>query len=322
MRLTNLDIPDRLGRVLPVWASQVLFALVCCAATVVLRALADIWLPDAGPFALTVPVVLVATLFGRWLCGAITQVISSLYAWYYVLPVFGSFTFVRPEDGPRVAANVLAGFFVVALAELFRRAMRDALASREALLIELQHRVKNNFASIASVLRMQMSEADSEDTKAAFRQALGRVESFAQAYGYLYHGTTFSDSVDMGAYLKGLCASLKLSLAVDLNCDIDKIQMPRDRAIAVGLLVNELITNSAKHAFEPGKPGSVSVVFKPESAGYHLAVTDNGRGISSETRRAGSFGLRLIENIAQQARGVMHVDTGPAGTQFSFVFEK
>lgn len=325
MRLTHIDVPDRVSPRLPVVVTQVLFAIACSGAAVLVRYIANFWLPDAGPFALAVPAVLVATLFGRWLSGVITQVISSLYAWYFVLPVLGSFRFLVPADELRLIANMLAGFFVVVLAEIFRRAVRNALADRDALLLELQHRIKNNFASVASVLRLQISNAESEETQTALQSALGRVESFAQAYAFLYHDADHSGTVNMQTYVDGLCSALAASLTADrrirLDCDAAPVPLPRDRAIAIGLIINEVATNSAKHAFPSDGGGTITVRFAGGKGGYEMTVGDDGKGMS-ETPRPGSLGLKLIDGLVKQAHGHMEVDTGAEGTTFRFDFAR
>ncbi|TFF20633.1 hypothetical protein E3C22_00135 [Jiella endophytica] len=322
-RLTHVDLPQKAAHLLPVVATQILFAIVCSGVSIGLRFFADLFLPGAGPFALTIPAVLVATLFGRWLCGAITETISSLYAWYFVLPIQGSFQFIAAADGPRVIANMLAGYFVVALAELFRRAVRNALADRDALLLELQHRVKNNFASIASVLRLQVSATDSDDAKQELNAALGRVESFAQAYEFLYHDADYTGAVDMRVYLEGLCKALASSIGsarnVQILCDTEAVDMPRDRAILVGLLVNEVVNNSIKHAFEPEGGGEIRVRFRRQDGAYHLVVSDNGRGMTGEGR-PGSLGMRLIRGLTAQANGTLETKSGADGTRQEFTF--
>ncbi|MBO0905385.1 sensor histidine kinase [Jiella sonneratiae] len=323
-RLAHLDVPDLASGVMPVVATQVLLAVVLSAASVGLRVVADLFMPGAGPFALTIPAVLVATLFGRWLCGAIAETLSSLYAWYFVLPIVGSFQFAVPADGPRVLVNMASGYFVVALAELFRRAMRNALADRDALLLELQHRVKNNFASIASVLRLQISSTQSEEAKGELAAAIGRVESFVHAYEFLYHDADRTGAVDMRGYLEGLCRALAASLGstrdVNLRCEAEPAEMPRDRAILVGLLVNEVVNNSVKHAFAPAQKGEITVNFRRSETGYDLAVADNGKGIGVEGR-PGSLGLRLIRGLTAQAEGTVASQSDAGGTRYTFSFQ-
>ncbi|NDW03715.1 sensor histidine kinase [Jiella pacifica] len=324
-RLTHIDLPQKAERYLPVMATQVLFAVICSAVSIGLRFIADLFMPGAGPFALTIPAVLVATLFGRWLCGAITETISSLYAWYFVLPVTGSFYFAVPADGPRVVVNMLSGYFVVALAEAFRRAVRHALADRDALLLELQHRVKNNFASIASVLRLQISATPSDDAKEELKAALGRVESFAQAYEFLYHDADYTGAVEMRGYLEGLCRALATSLGsarnVDIHCDAEAADIPRDRAILIGLLVNEVANNSVKHAFGASGGGQIQVRFRRDDEAFRVEVSDDGIGMSGKGR-PGSLGMRLIRGLTAQANGTVEVDSGKGGTRHNFVFQR
>ena len=324
VRLTRLDIPDIARPFLPVIATQILFAGACSVVAIALRLLTDIWLPGAGPFALTIPLVLVATLFGRWLAGAITQTISSLYAWYFVLPVEGSFALQDPSDGPRIAVNLAAGFFVVALAELFRQGVRRALADRETLMLELEHRVKNNFSSIASMLRLQMRAAD-EETRRALQTTLGRVESFSRAHSFLYQDFDRTGLVNMRAYIGEFCRTFASSFAEEtslkVECEADAALLPRDRAIVIGLLINEVATNSAKHAFEGRPAGTIKVRFFENSDAYRLTVADNGSGMS-EDPRPGSLGLTLIEALVEQARGTLSRETGETGTAFHFEFAR
>ncbi|MBL8567105.1 MAG: DUF4118 domain-containing protein [Hyphomicrobiaceae bacterium] len=318
-KLAYFDFPALLAPV-PAIVAQALFALICSSAAVLLRGVTDLWLPSAGPFALTVPTVLVATLFGRWQAGMMCLLISSLHAWYFVLPVQWSFAFADPADGPRVIVNVASGAFVVVLAEVFRAAMRQAIKEREILLLELQHRVKNNFASVSSLLRLQLREAEDESTRRAFRSALGRVESFARANSYLYQSGAYSDLLDMKFYLKELCSSLNDSLGtgapIILACRSDSIELRRDRAIVVGLLVNEVVTNSFKHAFL-GRKGRIDVSLAREPAAIVLSVSDNGRGMGEE-RREGALGKVLIDALAKQAEATVEIETGEGGTTYTF----
>ena len=322
MRLTRLDVAE-LAKPLPPAVSQIAFGVFCSAAAILLRMVTDIWLPGAGPFALTIPLVLIATLFGHWLAGAVCQTIVALHAWYFVLPIAGSFAFEDSSDGPRVLVNLISGYFVVALAEMFRRAVRQALADREALLLELEHRVKNSFMSIASVLRLQMRKAKEPATQLALQSALGRVESYARAYSFLYHRHEQGGVINMCTYLQELCSALQTAAAsgdIVFKCEAAETHLHRDRAIVIGLIVNEVSTNSYKHAFA-GKRGEISVHFSEAPQEYHLVIADNGRGLG-EDRDAGGLGLQLIDVLTTQANGRVEIDTGGGGTAFRFSFAR
>lgn len=315
--LGKFDFPSRT-------AAQVGFGLICGVVGICLRLLIDnIW-PGAGPFSLMIPVVLVATFFGHWQAGAVCLVITFTHAWYYVLPISGSFSFARESDGPRALVNFGSGVFVVILAEIFRSSMRRVLVDRDMLLRELEHRVKNNFASVASILRLQMRQhAEDPIVRSALQTALGRVDSYAIVNGLLYRDEHYTGIVDMSSYLEELCRSFEKSVShakpVSIVRRIEKVSMPRDQAIAVGLLVNEVVTNALKHAFEEGIMGEVVVELSSGDNGSKLIVSDNGRGII-EKPDTNTLGMRIVASLTQQAHAKMDLSSSENGTQFTFTF--
>ncbi|TYC49748.1 DUF4118 domain-containing protein [Rhodobacterales bacterium] len=299
---------------------QVLFGLLCTVSGIGLRWLLDHLWSGAGPFALMVPFVLLATLFGKWQAGLLTAVLSSLYAWYYVLPVNGSLAFVSPTDGPRVAVNVMAAFFVVALAEVFRRTMWQALNDREMLLREIEHRVKNNFASVASLLRFQMREHHGDETiMYALQAALGRVESYATVNSFLYRGTSYTGTVHLPSYLKELCGNLERSAPsekdISIRTQIADLTWDRDRTIVIGLLINELVTNAYKHAFSDRPSGVINVTMQGTDEDWFLQVGDNGTGFE-RLANGGSLGVKLISALATQVGAQVEVSTDNNGTRY------
>lgn len=327
-RIGELDLPERLAPYAPAWVTQLLFALLCAAGSVVARAAVDIFAPGAGPFALGYPAVLVATLFARWQAGAIATALTLAHAWYFLLPTFNSFVLKRPEDAPRLIVIGIAYVVMIAIAELFRRAVRRAaaerdrqIAERDLFLEEFDHRVKNNFTLVASLLDMQRRRAGEGATAEALASALARIESIARAHRHLYRGTAGPGAVDMATYIHELCAALAEALflrgAITLDCAADHGALPRDRAVSIGLIVNELVTNAAKHAFAGREAGTIDVRFTAQATGWRLAVADNGTGMSPAARtrgRPGGLGQRLIEGFVRQARGTIRTESGPEGT--------
>jgi two-component sensor histidine kinase len=305
---------------LPLLPVLVLFGIACTICGISLRWIIDHVWDGAGPFALMVPFVLVATLFGKWQAGLLTAVLSSLYAWYFVLPMPSSWAFEMASDGPRVVVNVLAAFFVVALAELFRRNMWQALDDREMLLREIEHRMKNNFASVAGMLRLQMREyADDSTISHALQAALGRVESYAIANSFLYRGAGYSGTVNLSGYLAELCANLERTAVADkpvrIETDVPNLTWERDRAIVIGLLVNELVTNSYKHAFPGRTDGVIKVRMQGTEQDWSLDVSDNGIGFVQQAD-GGSLGHKLIAALAVQAGATVEMSSGDRGTRY------
>ena len=328
-RIGELDLPERLAPYVPAWVTQLAFALLCAAVAMLLRMGIDLFASGAGPFALGYPAVLVATLFARWGAGALCALLSLGHTWYFILPPANSFALQRPDDGPRLAVLSLAYLIMIMIADLFRRAVRRAaaerdrqIAERDLFLEEFDHRVKNNFTLVAALLDLQRRRTTSAETAEALGTALTRIQSIARAHRHLYRGSTSPGDVDMAGYLEELCAALSEALflqgAIVLECTSDHITLPRDRAVSIGLIVNELVTNAAKHAFTDRDTGQISVGFETAPHGWTLCVADNGQGTSAELLtkgREGGLGQRLTESFARQAGGALRAESGPEGTR-------
>ena len=210
-KLTAVDAANFLPRAFPPLFAQVLFGLALAVAMILLRSAIDLVAPNAGPFALVYPMVLIATLFGRLLAGLICLIVSFLWAWYVVLPFHGSFAFEVASDQSRVLINFLSSCVVVALAEVFRAAVRvreaelhESLERRRWLMAELQHRTKNNFALVASMLELQKRRIPQRELHAPLDDAVGRVRTFADAYSALALEQSDEPNVSIKPYLEFL----------------------------------------------------------------------------------------------------------------------
>lgn len=322
----ELDLPDRLAPLLPAWVTQLLFGALCLVCAAILRFVIDMMAPGSAPFALVHPAVLAATLFARWQAGLFVLIIAQTYAWYFVLPVHGSFVLEDRADAWRILINIAAGLLTIIIADVFRRAVRRMAAERDSriqerdlFLREIDHRVKNSFALVAGLLDMQRRRTDDSGTREALDAALNRVQSIAQAHRHLYRDAAVADKADMQVYLGDLCQALSdalfLSGAIRLTCSAETAMLPRDRAVSIGLVANELVTNAAKHAFQGRPEGTISVVFERHDGGWRLAVADDGIGLPS-TVREGALGRRLIDAFAVQAGGTLSYRTSETGTTF------
>jgi two-component sensor histidine kinase len=327
-RLAELDLPDRLAPFVPRWVTEIGFGLFCCGVGLVVRISLDLFTPGAAPFALLYPTVALATLFGRWRAGAVAAIITTTYAWTYLYPVRGGAGLAN------LAVIALSSAMLILVSEIFRRAASRAaaerdrqIAERDLFLAEFDHRVKNNFAVVASLLDLQRRRAVEPGTQEALGAALSRVESIARAHRHLYRGGGSAGSVEMKDYLPDLCAALADALflhgTITLQCTTDSVQMPRDRAVSIGLVVNELVTNAVKHAFTGRDRGTIRVSFREEAQGWRLAVADDGVGMNERKRRSpdggrdGGLGQRLIDAFARQADGTITVDSDKTGTRIT-----
>lgn len=330
-RLSEIDLVDRLALPLPVGVVQVILGLLFFGAALLMRMTVDAVAMAAGPFALIYPAIMLATLYGRWQAGFVTWLISYLHAWYYVLPEHASFAFVDPGDFARTLVNGASALIILFFAEVFRRGVKRATTERDSqlqvrdmMMQELDHRTKNNFAMVASLLDLQRRSSVSGEAIDALALASTRVQSFAAVHGSIYTKSTFSDEIDIRDYLHVMAAELSAAFFPEENVKIRvscaSIQVPRDRAVAIGLVVNEAVTNAAKHAYADGETGEISVIFVAEpDAPWTLTVSDDGRGIAKasdapKTSRGG-LGSKLMLAFAQKAGGTLEtVSTGNGTT--------
>jgi len=320
LRMVEVDIPQALASKLPAWLASVMVAAACLAVMGSMRLVLDKVYPGIAPFALIFPFVLLATLTARWLAGAITGLVSLVYASVFLLPP-------GPLNAPIIVFVGLNTLLTVAVAEIYRLGVRRAAAERDRqieqrdlFLAEVEHRVKNNFAIVASLLELQRRRADPA-TAEALGAALARVESIARAHRHLYRKSDRLEAVEISGYLQELCAALRVALGlrdwIRLDCTADQAELNRDRAVSIGLIVNELVTNAAKHAFVGRETGSITVTFTAVTGGWRLCIADDGVGVPEElpapTRQRG-LGTRLVGAFAQQAGGTLSIESGPGGT--------
>lgn len=332
--LGEFDIRERLAPRAPAWLVQIGFAFVCIFAEIVVRALINQVFPGAAPFALIYPAVLAATLFAGGLSGFVVLAISELLAWYFVLPEPGTFVLSNPADGPRLVVIFISGLIVIFLASAFRSAVRNAarlrtaqLAERDLLLREIEHRTKNNFAMVSGLIDMQRRRSESAEIKEALAGVLGRIDSFSRAHTHLHNAGGDVGAVAMRNYISDLSEALAQALTlqggVTLESDADDAVMDHDRAVTIGLLINELVTNAAKHAFTGRDRGAVEIKFRKTENGWRLTVADDGIGIdpAKAERAKGGLGQRLVDAFARQANGALAIDSDATGTRVTIDFK-
>jgi len=197
--------------------------------------------------------------------------------------------------------------------------INDSKAETEIMLRELQHRMKNNLQVIVSFLALQGRESASEEA----RERIGRVMDRVMAIGLAHDQLSFkksASSVDMRDYLKALCTNIdprRPDLTIDM--ELQSTSIPLDRAVPIGLILNELVTNSVKYAFDEDG-GVINVTFRVnETIGEaELCVSDNGRGMGPA--RSGSLGLRLVESLSRQLGGRLTTPQVGKGTTTVLTF--
>ncbi len=201
-----------------------------------------------------------------------------------------------------------------ALAEAAAEAQR-----REVLLRELQHRVKNNFQLILASISLQKRRFAVGETHQALDHIANRINAISLAHDQLAPRQD-AQTVDMAGYLRALCASIEQQVdSVAIEIEADEVALSIERAVPLGLILNEAATNSVKHAFA-GKNGRIFVRLQA-GVGFgegRLVVTDDGIGF--EKRESRGSGLKLIESLARQIGGQLLIESSKKGTTTSVTF--
>jgi two-component sensor histidine kinase len=216
-----------------------------------------------------------------------------------------------------VAFNELADRFAGRDSEL-----REAIETREAMLREIHHRVKNNLQIVTSLLNLQAKAVQGDSGKRAFSDIQMRVRALALVHRYLYESDDLQ-SVNLGAFLQELAASIQLSHGmsqsqVAIEVEADAVWDISDRAVPLALFMTEAMTNALKHAFPQGRQGVIRIVLKSLAHGVvRFSVEDNGVGLTEakELVQSGgpNLGMSLIKAFARQVDGKLTI-SGPPGT--------
>jgi two-component sensor histidine kinase len=184
--------------------------------------------------------------------------------------------------------------------------LRLSVAERDALLNEVHHRVKNNLQVIGSLLEMQANRVDDPQAYSQFEEACNRVLSIAAIHEVLYRRGSFSD-IPLGEYVRDmgnrLIALYGLGGRVEVDVQDGGISLDLDRATSLGLVLNELISNSCKHAFPDARQGQIAIRFARGEGRIRVEVADNGVGFVAQPRLDSCLGLRLVRTIVTQNLG-------------------
>lgn len=194
--------------------------------------------------------------------------------------------------------------------------LRESLRHKEILLRELHHRVKNSLQVVASLLRIQSTEVEDENVRAALRDSRERILTIARVHQCL-HGSDDPSEVRFGRYLRGLARDLAAGGREDVavRVEVEPISLDLDTAVPCGLIVNELVSNGLRHAYPDGNGGDVTVRMTAGPSGaLRLEVSDDGVGLPEglDPADAASVGMSLIRQLARQVGGRVEFDrTGP-----------
>jgi two-component sensor histidine kinase len=214
------------------------------------------------------------------------------------------------------AANILG---MAIERQRFERGLQTALEQQKVLMQEINHRVKNSLQLVGSMFNLQARRAKDPILVQALQEAYGRVTAVARVHERLYLSAGVG-TVDLSAYLKAVCEDLQgvtaeNKIAFEAN---EPILMSTDRAVLVALLVGELVTNAAKHAYPANAPGEIRISASREGdSAVLVSVRDDGKGLPENFNvKNGGLGMTIVDAFVEQSGAKLEIKRHPEGTEF------
>ncbi|MES2773339.1 MAG: histidine kinase dimerization/phosphoacceptor domain -containing protein [Bacteroidota bacterium] len=193
----------------------------------------------------------------------------------------------------------------------------------ELMMKELHHRVKNNLQIVSSLLSLQAYKMHDDEAIAAVNESRQRVEAMGLIHQRLYKTDNLT-SVNLKEYITDLLEMLMQSYGYrhdnfDLKIKVEQELLDVDKALPMGLIINEVVTNAFKYAYKDIDHPSLIISFIHENDNIKLSIQDNGKGLDEKTwqKKGGSFGKQLVATLCKQIRAGQILDT-TAGTRFTF----
>lgn len=245
---------------------------------------------------------------------------ASSQAWYALrrsdrseIPVRVAISPLRSPDGAFIGHVLVMQNVAKALAA--EQQAERSLAEKEILLREIHHRVKNNLQIISSMLSLQGNRSSDEQTREVFQESEARIRAMALVHEQLYRSDDLAH-VDLSVYLDTLAQKVlryfgRPDCSVSVKVDESVREVTVDRAIPIGLIVNELITNSVQHGIGQSRAGSILVRFTTVGQGSELSVLDDGAGMPAglDIANSDSLGLKLVVALTEQLGGSFSISS-------------
>lgn len=244
--------------------------------------------------------------------------------------VTGEYIWIETVANPIFDENGVFRGFISSSRDITRQReseefIKESLKEKDMMLKEIHHRVKNNLQVISSLLSLQSHHVKHKDDMELFIESQNRVKSMAIIHEKIYQSENLS-KINFKEYLQTiaqqLLASYLMNDQVKLNLNCEDINLGLETAIPCGLLTNELITNSMKHAFPQGRKGQLNIQFESRNDEYLLTISDDGVGLPTDFDLSctDSLGLKIVQSLVRQLDGDLEINNS-IGAEFKLHFK-
>lgn len=323
-------LPERLADRLPPPLIELAVGIAVAGLFVMLRIVLIPIAGDRAPYAFVFVSVVIASVVAGWRSGIVAMLVGQLMTWYLLVDPHLN---LPPTPNDRIGGLViatLAQLIVLVIIILYQREVEKGVDERDRRMElldharrEIDHRAKNNFQTVLSLVQLQASREKDANVQQALGKVADRISAISVATEQLAIRSEDLSTVQLRDHLCELCAQLERGLArgeVKVECDIPDVATSADTAIHLAIIVNELVTNALKHAFGDGRTGLVKVSSKKIDGGLEIEVSDNGCGMKKQSPSAGTgLGRKLVETFARHLKAQHEVVSSDGGTTHRLV---
>ena len=233
---------------------------------------------------------------------------------------------IQDEEG-RPAYRLAALVDVTVHKDSDREELEQRLREKDTLLMEVQHRVKNNLQMITALMRIEARNARGRMDTGPFDRLAGRIDAIQILYGLLSdHGV--EDVIDLGVYLSRVASAVLQAHAgegIRLDLKVDVYPVSVNVAMPTGLVVNELLTNALKHAFTGRSAGTITLHSLTDEDGCRITIADDGVGLPEGVTwpKRGKLGSAIVQSLRENAKAKLEIESRPGeGVRVTILFKR
>ena len=287
---------------------------------------------DRAPYSLNFLAVVLAAVLAGWRAWLLALIMGQALIWYVVVPPHFSFGIHDPERLGGLLLATLAQGLVLLVVTFYQREVDKGTAERERrmslldhALNEIDHRTRNNHQTVLALIHLQAQRSTHDGVREALQQVAERIQAIAQATEKLALRSGNLERVRLDDHLCGLCEQIERGLStqhIQIECRVEEITTTAEQAIPIAIIVNELVTNALKHAFDGREKGHVLVTGRMNGV-LKVTVADNGVGMKTNGRpQRGGLGSKLVDSFARQLGARHEVVSSETGTTHDIVIPK
>jgi two-component sensor histidine kinase len=279
---------------------------------------------DRAPYAFMFIAAAAATILAGWRSGLLSVFIGQLLSWFFIVQPAAAFEPATTQVSAGLVIATISQLLTVLVIALYQREVDKGVHERERrmalldeALKEIDHRTRNNYQTVLALIELQSRRAADDGVRSALRQVSERIQAVADASQRLAAHSTDLTAVRLDDHLCGLVQQIGRGLSrdgIDIDCQVDEVTASPEKATSISIIVNELVTNAIKHAFNGEGSGHVIVTGR-HGSDFELIVTDDGRGMGGPRRAQGNgLGSRLVESFVRQLGASHEVQSSDQGT--------